>query len=131
MMDEREFYRALNDWRNRRFDWSAAHCCHFCADVLAAATGRVIDLPPTDSAEAARDWLRSQGHASLYHYLVKLFGQPIPPLQAKRGYLVYRSVGLEGGALGVVDRQGLFLTDHGVIPVGLGDCNKAFRTHDG
>lgn len=125
-MNERQFYSVLDDWRDRAYDWSDANCCQFTADI-ARCSGVNIDVPSFESVEDAAEWIQSQGAKSLYHYLVKLFGKPVAPLQAKRGFIAYRKgIGLNGSAIGAVERKALFVGDKGLIELPLSACACAF-----
>lgn len=130
-MNERDFYSVLDDWRNRPYDWQSANCCQFAADV-ARCSGTDIDVPVFNDVGAAAEWIRSRGARSLYHYLLKLFGGSVAPLQAKRGFIVYRKGrGLEGSAIGTVDRKAIFVGDGGLIEIPLGECACAFDPSHG
>lgn len=126
-MDIPAFYRVLADWRQRPYDWQEANCCLFAAEV-ARCWGVDIPIPRCETVEDAAEWIRAQGARSLYHYLVQLFGKPSAPLQARRGWIVYRKgIGLEGSAIGTLDRRGLFVADSGLIDVPLAQCTCAFN----
>ncbi len=126
MINYRQFYSVLDDWRTRPYDWKRANCCHFSADI-ARCSGVNVDVPVFESVEDAADWIRSQGVRSLYHYLVKLFGKPVAPLQARRGFIAYRKgQGLDGSAIGAVERKALFVGDSGLIELPLSECAGAF-----
>lgn len=126
-MNERQFYSVIDDWSHREYDWRTSNCCHFAADI-ARCSGINILVPEFETAEAAADWIRSQGVKSLYHYLVKLFGNPVAPLQAKRGFIAYRKgIGLNGSAIGAIERKALFVGDMGLIEVPLSACAGAFN----
>ena len=126
MIDERQFYAVLDDWRSHAYDWKNANCCHFAADI-ARCSGVDIDVPDFETVEQAAKWIKKQGVKSLYHYLVKLFGRPVAPLQAKRGFIAYRSgIGLEGSAIGAIERKALFVSDNGFIELPLSVCAGAF-----
>ena len=125
-MNERQFYIVLDDWRTRSYDWHAANCCQFAADI-ARCSGADIDVPSFNNTEAAAKWFRDQGYRSLYHYLVSLFGRPVAPLQAKRGFIGYRKgIGLDGSAIGAIERKAVFVDPRGLIEVPLSDCAGAF-----
>lgn len=126
MINERQFYNVIENWRDSPYNWTANNCCHFAADI-AACWGVDIDVPACETADDANEWIRSQGVRSLYHYLVKLFGKPKAPLQGKRGWIVYRKgVGLKGSAIGVIERKALFVGDNGLIEIPLSQCAAAF-----
>jgi len=126
-MNERQFYAVIEAWRVRGYDWDESNCCQFAADV-AYCWGLDIDVPVFDSVDNAVKWIKSKGSRSLYHYLVKLFGKPVAPLQAKRGFIAYRKgQGLDGSAIGTIDRRALFVGDKGLVEVRLGDCAAAFN----
>ena len=125
-MDERLFYSVIDDWRDRSYDWHKSNCCQFAADI-ARCSGVNIDVPDFDTTEQAAQWIKKQGAKSLYHYLVKLFGKPVAPLQAKRGFIACRKgIGLDGSAIGVIERKALFVGERGLIEVPLSDCAGAF-----
>lgn len=125
-MNERQFYAVLDDWRDRAYDWSNANCCEFAADI-ARCSGVDIDVPSFENVEEATEWIRAQGARSLYHYLVKLFGRPVAPLQAKRGFIAYRKgLGLKGSAIGAIERKAFFVGERGLIEIPLSDCAGAF-----
>ena len=124
--DERKFYSVLEDWRERPYDWKRANCCGFAADI-ARCSGADIEVPAFEAVDEAAAWIKSQGVRSLYHYLVKLFGRPVAPLQAHRGFIAYRKgQGLDGSALGAVERKALFVGPRGLIELPLSDCTGAF-----
>jgi len=126
MINEREFYTVLDRWRGRAYDWHGANCCQFAADI-ARCSGVDIDVPDFDNVGDAAEWLRSQGVKSLYGYLVKLFGKPVVPLQAHRGFIAYRKgMGLEGSAIGAIERKAFFVGDNGLIELSLSVCACAF-----
>lgn len=126
-MNERAFYRVLREWQARPFDWHRANCCQFAAEV-ARCWGVEHAIPEFETVEEAAAWLRAQGARSLYEYLRRLFGNPVPPLQARRGFIAYRKgVGLEGSAIGTIDRKALFVSDRGLIQVPLGQIAGAFN----
>ncbi len=126
MIDERQFYSVLDDWRERPYDWKRANCCQFAADI-ARCSGVDIEVPAFEAVDEAAEWIRSQGVRSLYHYLVKLFGGPVAPLQARRGFIAYRKgQGLDGSAIGAVERKTFFVGDRGLIEVPLSACACAF-----
>ncbi len=126
-MNERQFYAVLADWRDRAYDWDEANCCQFSADI-ARCWGIDFSVPSFDTIDDAAKWLRSKGARSLYYYLVKLFGRPVAPLQGKRGFIIYRKgQGLDGSAIGTIDRRALFVGDKGLIEVRLGECAAAFN----
>ena len=126
MLDERKFYSALDEWRSRPYDFVGANCCQFAADI-ARCSGVDIDVPSFEDAETAARWFREQRYRSLYHYLVKLFGKPVAPLQAKRGFIAYRKgIGLKGSAIGAIERKALFVGERGLIEVPLSACACAF-----
>ncbi len=125
-MNERQFYSVIEDWRYRKYDWGSSNCCHFAADI-ACCSGVDISVPEFETVEAATDWIRSQGVRSLYYYLVKLFGKPVAPLQAKRGFIAYRrGIGLKGSAIGAIERKALFVGEQGLIELPLSVCAGAF-----
>ena len=125
-MNERDFYRVLDEWRERPYDFVGANCCEFAADV-ARCSGVDIEVPDFDDVEQAAKWIKKQGCRSLYHYLVKLFGKPVAPLQAKRGFIAYRKgQGLDGSGIGAIERKALFVGEHGLIELKLSDCAGAF-----
>ena len=126
-MNERQFYSVLDEWRERPYDFVRANCCQFAADV-ARCSGVDIKVPDFETPEKAAKWIKKQGARSLYHYLVKLFGKPVAPLQAKRGFIAYRKgQGLDGSAIGVIERKALFVGEHGLIELKLSDCAGAFN----
>jgi hypothetical protein len=126
-MNEREFYRVLASWQSRPFDWQSANCVHFASDVTRRAWGIEFDVPHCETPAEAAEWIRAQGARSLYAFLRRLFGQPVAPLQARRGFIAYRKgVGLEGMALGVVERKALFVSERGLIELPLGEIAGAF-----
>lgn len=126
-MNEKKFYAVIEDWRGRAYDWHESNCCQFVADI-ARCCGVDIAVPGFNDAEQAEKWIKKQGVRSLYHYLVKLFGRPVAPLQGKRGFIVYRKgQGLDGSAIGTIDRRALFVGAKGLIEVRLGDCAAAFN----
>ncbi len=126
-MNVRQFYAVLDDWRDRAYDWNDANCCQFAADI-ARCWGINYTVPGFDTTEDAAKWIRKQGARSLYHYLVKLFGEPVAPLQGKRGFIAYRKgQGLSGSAIGTIDRRAFFVGDKGLIEVPLGACAAAFN----
>ena len=126
MINERQFYVVLDDWRTCAYDWHHSNCCQFAADI-ARCSGVDIDIPNFDTAEQAAKWIKKKGSKGLYHYLVKLFGKPVAPLQAKRGFIAYRKgFGLEGSAIGAIERKALFVGERGLIEVPLSDCAGAF-----
>ena len=126
MINERKFYGVLDEWRGRPYDFVEANCCQFAADI-ARCWGVDIDVPDFETAEHAAKWIKKQGCKSLYHYLVKLFGRPVAPLQAKRGFIAYRKgIGLDGSAIGAIERKALFVSERGLIEVPLSACAGAF-----
>ena len=125
-MNGKQFYAVLDDWRTRSYDWHDANCCQFAADI-ARCSGADIAVPSFDNTEDAAKWFRDRGHKSLYHYLVSLFGKPVAPLQAKRGFIGYqKGVGLDGSAIGAIERNALFVGDNGLIELPLSVCACAF-----
>lgn len=125
-MNELQFYAVLDDWRTRPYDWRKSNCCQFAADI-ALCSGIHIRVPDFETVDEAAEWIRSQGVRSLYHYLVKLFGRPVAPLQARRSFIAYRKgVGLDGSALGAIERKALFVGPRGLVEVPLSDCAGAF-----
>lgn len=128
----RALYEGLDAWREVPFDWATANCCHFAKDLVERQGFRIgIEVPPVSGPEEALEWLKSEGHQSLYHLMLHLFGKPVAPLQAHRGDVLYRSDTLQGGTLGIADRVGWFLSPTGLIPVPLGQCRRAFRVPHG
>lgn len=126
MIDERQFYVVLDDWRSRPYDWHDANCCQFAADI-ARCSGVDINVPHFETVDDAAMWVRLEGAKSLYHYLVKLFGRPVAPLQSKRGFIAYRKgIGLDGSAIGAIERKALFVSERGLIEVPLSACAGAF-----
>ena len=126
MISERQFYSVLDEWRDRAYHWHDANCCQFAADI-ARCSGANIKVPNFDNTEQAAKWIKKQGAKSLYHYLVKLFGKPVAPLQAKRGFIAYRKgIGLDGSAIGAIERKALFAGETGLIEVPLSVCAGAF-----
>jgi len=117
------FYEVIEDWRHRPFDWATANCCTFVVEVIARTTGRVIEIPAVTSEAEMREWLDANGHRSLYHAAKTHLGRGHKPLLAKRGDILWRG---SAGALGVCDRQGLFVGDKGLIQVRLSHCTRAF-----
>ena len=125
-MNERDFYRVIDAWHDRSYDWHKSNCCQFAADI-ARCSGIDIKVPDFDDVEQAAKWIKKQGCRSLYHYLVKLFGKPVAPLQAKRGFIAYRKgQGLNASAIGAIERKALFVGEHGLIELKLSDCAGAF-----
>ena len=125
-MNERQFYAVLDDWRGRPYDWHKSNCCQFAADI-ARCSDVDTDVPDFDNVEQAAKWIKKQGAEGLYHYLVKLFGKPVAPLQAKRGFIAYRKgQGLDGSGIGAIERKALFVGEHGLIELKLSDCAGAF-----
>ena len=125
-MNERQFYSVIDDWRDRPYDWHTSNCCHFAADI-ARCSGVDIKVPDFDDAEQAAKWIEKQGTRSLYHYLAKLFGRPVAPLQARRGFIAYRKgIGLNGSAIGAIERKALFVSERGLIELPLSVCGGAF-----
>lgn len=125
-MDERKFYLVLDEWRERPYAWQSANCCQFSADI-ARCWGVDIEVPDCETVDDAAEWIRGHGAKSLYHYLVKLFGMPVAPLQAKRGFIAYRKgQGLKGSAIGAIERKVLFVGDKGLIELPLSACAGAF-----
>ena len=126
-MKYQQFYAVLDEWRERTYDWEEANCCHFAADI-ARCWGVDIDVPGFDDADDAAVWIRKQGARNLYSYLRKLFGKPVAPLQAKRGFIAYRKgEGLDGSAIGAIERRALFVGSNGLIELPLGECACAFN----
>lgn len=126
-MNEKKFYAVIEDWRGRAYDWHESNCCQFAADI-ARCWGVHIEVSSFDTAEQAARWIKNRGGGSLYHYLVKLFGKPVAPLQGKRGFIAYRKgQGLSGSAIGTIDRRAFFVGDKGLIEVPLGACAAAFN----
>lgn len=121
-------YEIIRDWQNTPFSWESANCCHFAKDVC-VRQGRAVDIevPSVAGPEEARAWLHEHGYRGLYGLLRGVLGNPVAPLQGKRGDLVLRGWSVEGGAIGVIDRTGLFLSERGLISVPLGNCRWAFR----
>ena len=125
-MNERQFYSVIDAWRDRSYDWHKSNCCEFAADI-ARCSGIDIEVPDFDNVEQAAKWIKKQGVRSLYFYLVKLFGKPVAPLQAKRGFIAYRKgQGLDGSGIGAIERKALFVGEHGLIELKLSDCAGAF-----
>lgn len=125
-MNQREFYTVIEDWRDRCYDWRSANCCQFAADIV-RCSGVDFEVPDCETVEEAEAWFRDHGARSLYHYLVKLFGRPVAPLQAKRGFIAYRKgQGLGQSAVGAIERKALFVGDKGLIEVPLSECTGAF-----
>ncbi len=125
-MNTKRFYAVIENWRGRSYDWHSSNCCEFAADI-ARCSGVDIEVPDFDDAEQAAQWIKKQGVRSLYHYLVKLFGKPVAPLQGKRGFIAYRKgQGLSGSAVGAIDRRAFFVGDNGLVEVPLGACAAAF-----
>ncbi len=125
-MNERQFYSVIDAWRDRSYDWHKSNCCEFAADI-ARCSGIDIEIQDFDNVEQAAKWIKKQGAKSLYHYLVKLFGKPVAPLQAKRGFIAYRKgQGLDGSAIGAIERKALFVGEKGLIEVPLNACAGAF-----
>ena len=126
-MNERKFYEVLDDWRKRPYDWHHDNCCQFASDI-AKCSGVEIDVPDFETVEQAAKWIKKQGARSLYHYLVKLFGKPVAPLQAGRGFIAYRKgIGLDGSAIGAIERKALFVGERGLIELPLSACAGAFN----
>lgn len=123
-MNLQAFYEGLDDWRRVPFDWKEANCCVFVADIIERCTGRVIELPTVTCEADMLDWLRANGHRSLFHAVRSHLGPSIKPLMAKRGDVLWRG---DDGAIGVCDRQGWFVSDHGLVQIPLGRCTRAFR----
>ncbi len=125
-MNERQFYAVLDDWRSRSYDWHKSNCCQFAADI-ARCSGVDIEVPDFANVEQAAKWIKKQGAKSLYMYLVKLFGKPVAPLQAKRGFIAYRKgQGLDGSGIGAIERKALFVGSNGLIELPLSACACAF-----
>lgn len=118
------FYTGIEAWRSVPFDWETANCCHFVADMLKRTTGRVVDIPTVTSEDGMREWLTANGHRSLYHAAVAHLGKGVKPMQARRGDILWRA---SDGALGVCDRQGLFLSRRGLVHIPLTQCTRALR----
>lgn len=121
------WYDGFDHWRRVPFSWPEANCCHFCKDML-ARQGIHVDMlvPEVQDEAAAKAWLEEQGFASLYDLMVHLFGEPVAPLQARRGDIVYRD-----DAIGIADRDAWFLSDRGLIAFPLRRCKAAFRVPRG
>jgi hypothetical protein len=117
------WYEGFDEWRHVPFSWTDANCCHFCKDMV-QRQGVTIEIPVPSVADEkeAKKWLHAQGHRSLYHLMVSLFGMPVAPLQARRGDVVYKD-----GSIGIADRYGWFLSDTGLIAFPLSKCRWAFR----
>lgn len=125
-MNERQFYIVLEDWQTRSYDWHDANCCHFAA-AIAKCWGVDIDVPDFETTQQAAKWVKKQHVKSLYHYLVKLFGKPVAPLQASRGFIAYRKgMGLNGSAIGAIERKAVFVSEKGLIELPLSACAGAF-----
>ena len=125
-MNERQFYSVIDAWRDRSYDWQKSNCCQFAADI-ASCWGVDIEVPDFDNTEQAAKWIKKHGVKSLYQYLVKLFGKPVAPLQAKRGFIAYRKgQGLDGSAIGAIERKALFVGDNGLQELPLSACACAF-----
>ena len=117
------FYAGIESWRNVPFDWEKANCCTFVADMIRRTTGRIIELPTVTSEAEMREWLDANGHRSLYHAAKTHLGRGHKPLLAKRGDVLWRG---SDGALGICDRQGLFLSKTGLVSFRLSHCTRAF-----
>ncbi|KKL49895.1 hypothetical protein LCGC14_2310930 [marine sediment metagenome] len=125
-MKYQQFYAVLDEWRERPYDFVEANCCQFAADI-ARCSGVDIKVRRFETPEAAAKWIKKQGCRSLYHYLVKLFGKPVAPLQASRGFIAYRKgEGLDGSAIGAIERKALFVGSNGLIELPLSACACAF-----
>ena len=125
-MNERQFYSVIDAWRDRSYDWHKSNCCQFAADI-ARCWDVDIEVPDFDNVEQAAKWIKKQGVRSLYHYLVKLFGKPVAPLQASRGFIAYRKgEGLDGSAIGAIERKALFVGSNGLSELPLSACACAF-----
>lgn len=126
-MNERQFYETIAAWRNRPFDWHQANCGHFAA-AIGRCWGNEIEVPDFASVEAAEQWLRERGCKSIYSYVRRQLGKRHPPLQAKRGWIAYRKgEGIEGSAIGTIDRKALFVGDRGLIEIPLARISCAFN----
>jgi hypothetical protein len=119
-------YEGIEHWRNIPFDWETANCCHFVKDLVSRQGVDVdIQIPVLAGPLEAMEWLRGEGHGSLYHLLCDLFGEPVSPLQARRGDILYRAD--PDPAIGIADRGGWFLGDNGLIHLSLKRCKWAFH----
>lgn len=126
-MDYDAFYATLERWRATPWDWRTANCCQFASDI-GQCWGIDFPIPTFDDVDDAAEWIRDRGHRSLYHYLVAMFGRPLSPLHAQRGWLVYRKGhGLSGSSIGTADRRAIFVGDRGLIDVPLAECACAFN----
>ena len=124
-------YEGLEAWRHTPFDWETANCCHYAKDLVERQGVPVaLVVPSLQGPQDARQWLREQGHGSLYLLLVRLFGRPVRPLAARRGDVLYRNVPMEAGAVGIADRNGWFLSEKGLVEIPLQRCRWAFHIHE-
>lgn len=117
--------------------WGVFDCCTFAFDWVLAATGvDVMDLADApyrgryDSREAALRLFWANGDKTLEGALARVFGDPVPPAQGRRGDIVFRED--QDACLGVmitqgVHQAGVFLGEGGFMFVELGEIQSAFR----
>lgn len=118
---------AIEAARVRRFSWGQHDCMLFAASVVQALTGRDVAAQHRGqykgSQTAAAYTARHGGMATM---VTKVLGDPVRPIQARRGDVVMRC-DERGPALGVcVGAQAAFAGLRGLILRPLDECIQAW-----
>lgn len=117
--------------RAAEFAWGEHDCCLFAADVVRAITGR-------DPAAAFRGRYRTRrgaqlalkryGRGTLLATVTAILGEPVPPLLARRGDVLYMD-GPQGPAMGVCSGPRVMFPTRprGLVAVHPLSCSHAWR----
>lgn len=99
----------MSDSEHRPFQWGVWDCTIFANECVKAVSGRDLSLgiPYSDKIGAARA-IREAGYKTLFHYLTEKLGEPVLPVFARRGDLMF-----ENTRVGICDRDAVFVGQHG------------------
>jgi hypothetical protein len=84
-----EFFRVLDEARDKPFDWDGWTCFDFAATVYTALTGRADPRPAFGTFAGEREAVVALNHAGGAEAILRsVLGEPIHPATAQRGDIV-------------------------------------------
>jgi hypothetical protein len=90
-----EFFRVLEESRDKPFDWNGWTCFDFAATMYVALTGKPDPRPQFGDFSSEREAQVTLGRAGGSEAILRLIlGEPIHPAMAQRGDIVLADVGL-------------------------------------
>lgn len=126
-MDRLDAY--IESWRNKTFDWSTAHCCHFAAGWVSLVEGwdPIKDLPELKDQKSAAKLVEVYGSLPIAVTQFLKGREAQSALLAGVGDIVFMC-GQPNGSLGICNgRRAFFLTEEGVRAASMATAVLSWR----